>query len=71
MRARELLGLLSKSPLGYEVTRRKGSHRVLDAPGRPRLIFAFHDGQTVGPAMVKKILTRDVGLTEDQARELL
>lgn len=70
LKARTLLATLERE-LGYEITRQRGSHRILEAPGRPRLIFAFHDGQTIGPGLVRKILVRDVGLSEEEALALL
>ena len=48
-----------------------GSHTVLVAEGRPQLIFAFHDNQTIPPGLVQKILVRDVGLSESEALDLL
>jgi hypothetical protein len=43
----------------------------MEAPGRPPLTFAFHDRATVPSGAVRRILTKDVGLAEDEARELL
>lgn len=70
MKGADLLRLLQRS-LGYEIVRQRGSHRTLTAPGRPRLVFAFHDRQSIPPGMVRKILVRDVGLSEDEALALL
>ena len=33
--------------------------------------FAFHDGQTVPPGLVKKTLVKDVGLSEEEIRSIL
>jgi predicted RNA binding protein YcfA (HicA-like mRNA interferase family) len=71
MKARELLAVLTRPPLGYEIARQRGSHRRLKAPGRPPITFAYHDRATVGPAAVRKVLCRDVGLSEEEARKLL
>jgi len=72
MKARRLLAVLQRDPLGYVVARRTaGSHRVLTAPGRPRIVFSFHDRQTLPGGMVRKVLVKDVGLAEDQALDLL
>ena len=71
MKARDLLAILQREPLGYVVTRSSGSHRVLEADGRPRLIFAFHDRVTIAPGLVRRILTVGVALSEDEALELL
>lgn len=43
----------------------------MEAPGRPPLSFSFHDKATIPSGLVRKILVRDVGLAEDQARKLL
>ena len=69
MKPSDLLRILGK--LGYEEDRRAGSHRRLKAGGRPDLTFAFHDGQTIPPGLVRKILTKDVGLSEEEIREIL
>jgi predicted RNA binding protein YcfA (HicA-like mRNA interferase family) len=71
MKAKRLLALLERKPLGYRVARRAGSHRRLESPGRPPLTFAFHDNATIPSGLVRKILVRDVGLAEDEARKLL
>jgi len=54
MKARQLRRLLERE-LGYRVERTKGSHRQLRAPGRPDLTLAFHDNDTIGPALVRSI----------------
>lgn len=71
LKAKRLLAILQREPLNYEVVRQKGSHRRLEAPGRPSFTFAFHDSATINPSLVRKILTKDIGLAEDEARKLL
>jgi predicted RNA binding protein YcfA (HicA-like mRNA interferase family) len=71
MKAKRLLATLERRPLGYRVTRQTGSHRRLEAPDRPSLTFAFHDNATIPSGLVRKILVRDIGLAEDDARKLL
>ena len=71
MKARELLRVLMREPLGYEFHRGDGSHMRLRSKDRPDLLFAFHDGQTVPPLLVKKILVKDVGLSVEEAQSLL
>jgi predicted RNA binding protein YcfA (HicA-like mRNA interferase family) len=53
------------------VVRQTGSHRTLNAPGRPRVVLAFHNRQTIRPRTVKQILCDQVGLEADEARRLL
>ena len=60
-----------RAPLNYSVHRRSGSHRTLRSPNYPPLTFAWHDGTTIPPGAVRKILCDDVGLTEAEARELI
>lgn len=73
MKARELRRLLERPPLGYTAKRSPGgSHvRLTSSAGYPDLTFAFHDSQTLAPGLVRKILTKDVGLTEEEAWRLL
>ncbi len=71
MKPKRLLATLERTPLGYRVARQAGSHRRLKAPDRPPLTFAFHDNATIPSGLVRKILVRDIGLAEDEARKLL
>jgi predicted RNA binding protein YcfA (HicA-like mRNA interferase family) len=71
LKARALLRVLTREPLGYRVVRQSGSHRRLEAPGRPPISFSFHDKQTIRPRTVKRILCDQVGLSEDEALGLL
>jgi predicted RNA binding protein YcfA (HicA-like mRNA interferase family) len=71
MTGRELLAVLSRKPLDYQVARQSGSHRTLKADGRPTLTFAFHDQASIAPGLVRKILLVDVGLDEAEAHTLL
>lgn len=71
LKARQLLAILTREPLNYRIVRQAGSHRMLAAPGRPHILFAFHDKQTVRPHVVRRILCHDVGLEPGEARELL
>ena len=71
LKTKKLLAVLEREPLNYTVARQKGSHRRMTAPGRPPVTVSFHDRATVSSASVKKVLTKDVGLAEDEARQLL
>jgi predicted RNA binding protein YcfA (HicA-like mRNA interferase family) len=71
MKAKRLLAVLERQPLGYEVVRQSGSHRRIRSPDRPPLTFAFHDSATIPASLVRKILIKDVGLDEAEARKLL
>ncbi len=72
LKPQQLLAVLRREPLGYEILRQKGSHRRLRSRnGHPDIGFSFHDGTTIPPGLVKKVLVGDVGLSEDEARKLL
>jgi predicted RNA binding protein YcfA (HicA-like mRNA interferase family) len=61
-RARRVLAALER--IGWRIKRTTGSHRVLERPGWPDVVFAFHDGQEIGPRMLARI-ARQTGLTPD------
>ena len=71
LKAKKLLRVLQARPLGYRVVRQNGSHRKMEAPNYPTIIFAFHDNQTLRPSTVKHILCSQVGLAEPDALALL
>jgi predicted RNA binding protein YcfA (HicA-like mRNA interferase family) len=52
-RAKLVLAALLR--IGWQVGRQTGSHRVLTRPGWPNLVFAFHDGDEIGPRMLARI----------------
>jgi predicted RNA binding protein YcfA (HicA-like mRNA interferase family) len=53
VRARALLAALQRT--GWHTARQRGSHRVLVKEGRPNFVFAFHDGEEIGPKMLARI----------------
>jgi predicted RNA binding protein YcfA (HicA-like mRNA interferase family) len=71
LKARRLLRVLMSAPLNYEEVRRSGSHRRLKAAGRPSLTWAYHDGRTLSPVEVRRVLVDQVGLAESEALGLL
>jgi predicted RNA binding protein YcfA (HicA-like mRNA interferase family) len=71
MKAKRLLAVLERKPLSYRIVRRAGSHRRMESANHPPLTFAFHDNATISGGLVRKILTQDVGLAENEARGLL
>jgi predicted RNA binding protein YcfA (HicA-like mRNA interferase family) len=62
VKARRVLAALLR--IGWAVKRSTGSHRVLERPGWPDYVFAFHDGDEIGPRMLARI-GRSTGLTPD------
>ncbi|MGR3301605.1 MAG: type II toxin-antitoxin system HicA family toxin [Candidatus Scalindua sp.] len=51
--------------IGWTVKRQSGtSHRVLSRPGRQNIVFAFHDGEEIGPRIPARIAKR-TGLTPE------
>lgn len=48
--------------IGWRIKRQRGSHRILEKPGRPDMTFAFHDREEIGPRMLSRI-AKHSGLT--------
>ena len=55
-KARLVLAALLR--IGWAVKRSSGSHRVLARQGWPDYVFAFHDGDELGPRMLARIARR-------------
>jgi predicted RNA binding protein YcfA (HicA-like mRNA interferase family) len=53
IKANRLLAALLK--IGWSVKRQAGSHKTLEKSGYPDYIFAFHDGEEIGPKMLAKV----------------
>lgn len=49
---RVLAALLS---IGWSVKRQSGSHRTLAREGWADFVFAFHEGEEIGPRMLARI----------------
>ena len=41
--------------LGWRLKRQSGSHRTLSRTGCADFVFAFHDGDEIGPRMLARI----------------
>jgi predicted RNA binding protein YcfA (HicA-like mRNA interferase family) len=41
--------------IGWELKRQSGSHRTMQRTGWPDFVFAFHDGEEIGPRMLARI----------------
>lgn len=54
--------LASLRVIGWQIKRQTGSHRVLCREGWPDYVFAFHDGDEIGPKMLSRI-SKNTGLT--------
>jgi len=50
--------------LSWRIDRQKGSHRTLKRKGWQDYVFAFHDGDEIGPRMLSKI-AKHTGLTPE------
>jgi len=45
--------------IGWQIKRQSGgSHRVLARPDWPDFVFAFHEGEEIGPRMLARIARR-------------
>ena len=71
IKARILLRILCSKPLGYEIVRTNGSHKILISPHHPRIIFSFHNSTSLSGPEVKRILINQIELTEAQAWEVV
>ena len=58
-KAKRVLAALLR--IGWQVKRESGSHRVLSRAGWPDFVFAFHEGDEIGPKMLSRI-ARHTGL---------
>ena len=60
-KARRVLAALLR--IGWVIKRESGgSHRILSRPVWPDTVFAFHDGDEIGPRMLARI-AKKTGLT--------
>ena len=41
--------------VGWQLKRQSGSHRTLSRVGHTDFVFAFHDGEEIGPKMLARI----------------
>lgn len=48
--------------IGWTIKRQTGSHRTLTREGWPDYVFAFHDGEEIGPRMLARI-AKHTGIT--------
>ena len=55
------LVLRALEAIGWVVKRQTGSHKVLSREGWSDYVFAFHDGDEIGPKMMSRI-SRHTGL---------
>ena len=53
MKAKRVLAALER--IGWRIKRQKGSHRILERQDFPDYVFAFHDGDEIGPRMLTRI----------------
>ena len=53
VKAKRVLAALLK--IGWQLKRQSGSHRTLARDGWPNFVFAFHDGEELGPRMLARI----------------
>ena len=61
-KARRVLAALER--IGWVVKRQSGSPRTLSRPDRPDFVFAFHDGEELGPRILARI-AKHTRLTPD------
>ena len=62
-KARTVLAALIR--IGWSIKRdAAGSHRILSRPGWPDYVFAFHEGEEIGPRMLARI-AKKTGIRPD------
>ena len=61
-KAKRVLAAIER--LGWKEKRRSGSHRTLSRPGWPDVVFAFHEGEELGPRLLAR-LAKVTGLKPD------
>jgi len=62
VKAQRVLAALLR--IGWTIKRQSGSHRTLQRPGWPDYVFAFHDGEELGPRMLARV-AKQTGLSKD------
>lgn len=62
VKARHLLAI--RLGMGWKIKRQSGSHRTLARDGWPDFVFAFHDGEEIGPRMLARI-AKHTGITPE------
>lgn len=53
VKAKRLLAALLR--LGWQIKRQSGSHKTLSRNGWPDFVFAFDDGDEIGPKMLARV----------------
>ena len=59
VKAKKLLVALQS--IGWHIKSQSGSHKTLARDGFPDFVFAFHDGEEIGPRMLSRI-AKNTGL---------
>jgi len=59
VKAKKVLAALQS--IGWHVQRQSGSHKTLARDGFSDFVFAFHDGEEIGPRMLSRI-AKNTGL---------
>jgi len=53
IKAKHLFATLLR--IGWSIKRQDGSHKLLERLGYPDYVFAFHDGDEIGPKMLARV----------------
>jgi predicted RNA binding protein YcfA (HicA-like mRNA interferase family) len=62
-KAKQVLAALLR--IGWRIKRQSGtSHRILERPGWPDFLFAYHDRVTLGPTAMR-VLAKKTGLRRE------
>jgi predicted RNA binding protein YcfA (HicA-like mRNA interferase family) len=60
IKSKRLLAALLR--IGWQIKRQSGSHKTLCRTGWGDVVFAFHDGEEIGPKMMARV-AKNTGLT--------
>lgn len=70
----QLERVLKRRPLKYVVQNAAGggsSKKLTSSEGYPALSLHFHDNARLAPGLVRNIMVKQIGLTEEEALRLL
>ena len=71
MKSAKLLRILMRKPLHYVIVRIRGSHRMMESPNYPKIWYSFHESRELTGIEVRRVLTKQVGLTLNMALEVI
>ena len=71
LKSKQFLKILMREPLNYSIVRIVGSHKTLSSVTFPTISYSFHQNKEISGHVVKRILMKNIGLTQQQALEVI